>query len=138
MQLLIYPCSCLISLMHCRGDRFEAEDRWASGQTFTTSLLFTLPEAGARWFQDRFYNQQSILQDRNNNRHKVNNWYLSSVNLLNNGNDGIREGASHAWLKDHEVTYFSSSGSGRPPITQLKRDRSGSEREGIPGHNKSK
>ena len=34
----------------------------------------------------------SILQDRNNNRHKANNWYLSSVNLLNNGDNRIRRG----------------------------------------------
>lgn len=51
----------------------EAEDRWDLGQTCTISHL-------------------SLLQDRNNNRHKANNWHLSSVNLLNNSNYRIKRG----------------------------------------------
>ena len=35
----------------------------------------------------------SILQDRNNNRHEANTWYLSAVYLRKNGNDRIRRGA---------------------------------------------
>lgn len=53
---------------------FEAG--WAPGQTFTTSL----------WF---------ILEDENN-RNKVNNLNLSSVDTLNNGNGRGREGLSPA------------------------------------------
>ena len=43
--------------------------------------------------------------------------------LLNNGNDRIRRGAKLSWAKTKEVTHFPSLGS---------------EREGVPDHNKSK
>ena len=54
----------------------EAGDRWAPGYTFTTSHIF-------------------ILRIGSNNRDKVNDWNLSSVDTLNNGNGNgkARDGA---------------------------------------------
>ena len=54
----------------------EARDRWAPGYTFTTSHIF-------------------IFRVGNNNRDKVNDWNLSSVDTLNNGNGNgkARDGA---------------------------------------------
>ena len=67
----------------------------SSRQTFIIRLLFILLETGDRQAPGQTFtsSRASTLQDRNNNRHKVNNWYLSSVNSLNNGNDRIKRGA---------------------------------------------
>ena len=61
----------------------------------TTNLLFILPEAGDRWTLGYAFTTShlSTLQDRNNNRHKANNWYLSSVNLLNTSKERIKRQA---------------------------------------------
>ena len=50
-------------------------------------LVFTFPGPGGRWTLGQTFTTShlSILQDRNNNRHKANNWYSPYVNLLNNG-----------------------------------------------------
>ena len=53
-----------------------------------------------------------MLQDRNN-RHKANNWYLSSVNLLNGCNDRIKRALLG---ENEEVMCPPSSGSGRPQL----------------------
>ena len=78
----------------------------------------------------------AILQDRNNNRHKANNWYLSSVNLLNNSDDRIRRGAEPCLGRTRGDV---------PPILRIRetptihaqRDPSGSKRKGVPDHSKS-
>ena len=66
----------------CREEKEGGEvgDRWAPGQTFTTSHQF-------------------ILQNRNNNRNKANNKNLSSVDTLNNDNCRGGEGLSLLELK---------------------------------------
>ena len=77
----------------------EAGDRWALGQTMATSLVFILPETGARWTPGKTLttSHPSLLQDRNDNRHKANNCYSPSVNLLDNGDDRTRRGAEPRW-----------------------------------------
>ena len=64
------------------------------------------------------YNQLlSVLPDKNNNRHKANNWCFSSVNCHITVKTGSKEGLSPTWAKkDQEVTYSPSSGSQRPQV----------------------
>ena len=61
-----------------------------------TSLLFTLPEAVDKSASGRTFTTSHIYLYYKidiNNRHKANNWYWSSANWLNNGNDRIKRGA---------------------------------------------
>ena len=62
----------------------EAGERWAPGETFATSHLYQ-------------------LQDRNTNRHEVNNWNVSSVDKLNNGNGRGREGLMTFFLLGKKI-----------------------------------
>ena len=68
----------------------EAGDRWAPRKTTATSLVFTLPEAGGGWFTT---SHLSLPRERNNSRQEANNWHLTSVTLLDKGDDRIRRGA---------------------------------------------
>ena len=56
----------------------------------------------------------SIFQDGNNNGHKANNWYLSPVNLLNNGNDSIKRGHVLPILRVRETLWLKKGGGARP------------------------
>lgn len=89
----------------------------------TTNLLFILPEAGDRWtLGDTFTTSHlSTLQDRNNNRHKANNWRLSPVNLLNNGDDRIRGGAAPCWGRTKRSRPPHPRGQGDPNYTCAER-----------------
>ena len=81
-------------------------------------------------------NHLSVLQDRNYS-HKANNWYLSSVNLLNNGNNKIKRGAKPCLDKRPRVQVFPILRVRETPTTHVQRDPSGSEKEGMPGRNTS-
>ena len=61
-----------------------AEKLWASGQILKTSLLFAFPETGARWAPGQTFtvNLLFALQNRNNNRNKVNSQALSLEDTL--------------------------------------------------------
>ena len=98
----LQPASCFHFL------RQEMVGFWDKHLQFTTSHL-------------------SILQDRTNNRCKANKWYVSSVNLLNNGNDRIKR---PAWAKGQEVTYFPSSGQGDPQLHMHKKTPPGQKGRG--------
>lgn len=75
----------------------KAGDRWALGETFITSHL-------------------SILQHKNDRRHKAHNWHLSSAILLNNGKDRIRDRLSPALDQRPRSHYSPSAGPGRPQL----------------------
>lgn len=84
------------------------------------------------------YNQPSIYTSReNNNRDKASNWYLSSANFLRNGNDRMKRG-------DETCLGKRPRGHRRPILgvretpTPMHRKTSGSEREGMPGYDKSR
>ena len=76
-----------------------------------------------------------MLQDRNN-RCKANNWYLSSVNLLNyvTWMTGSNEGLSSAWREQRGqvLTIFRIR---KTSTTYVQKDPPRLEREGVPGHN---
>ena len=99
----------------------------------TTSLLFTLPEAGDRWAPGQTFTTShlSILQDRNNSRHKADNWYLYSVHLLNYGNDRIRRGAEEPCLEERTKRSRTphSRGQGDPQL-HMHRDPLGQKGRG--------
>ena len=97
----------------------EAGGWWALGQTFATSHLPT-------------------LQGRNSNRHKASNWDLPSANLLNNSNDRLKIEAEPRLDKRPRGHVLPILRIGETPTTQVQRDPSGSEREGVPDHNKSR
>ena len=118
----------------------EAGDRWPPGETLTTHLLFTLPEAGDRWALGWTFTTSHlwILQDRKNHRRKANNWHLSSVDLLNNGNDRSRIGPEPCLGKgprDHMLPILRIR---ETPTAHAQRDASGSERQRTPDHNTPK
>ena len=103
------------------------------------SLLFTLSEAGDRWAPGQTFitSHLSVLQDRNNNRHKENNCYLSSRNLLNKM-IGSKESLSPDWTKEQTGHVLPILRVRETTTIQAQRETSGSDREGVPGHNKSR
>ena len=58
---------------------FFCLDRCTPGETFTTSLLFTLPKEGGSCTQGQVFSTRFLfaLQIRNNNRNRVNSQVLS-------------------------------------------------------------
>ena len=80
-------------------------------------------------------NHLSILQYRNNNRNKMNNLNLSSVDTLNSGNGRIRERLSPALAKDQDRSHGSYPGVRESLTSYKQRDPSGSEREEMPAQN---
>ena len=107
----------LPSVVNMAANALEVEDRLAPGWTCTTNHLPT-------------------LQDRNNNRHKANIQYLSSVNMLNNGNAGSERGQSLLGRNTKRSHTSYTWGQGDPQLHVHRETPSRSEREGVPDHNK--
>ena len=80
----------------------------------------------------------SVLQDRHNNGHKANTWYLSSVTLLSNGNDRITREAEPCLVKRPRGHVLPILRVRETSTAHAQKDPSGSRSEGMPSHSKSR